>query len=285
VVTTKSVIDNSTSIEVRALGGARLKANLIAVDSRSDTALLKANVPSNFPFLQFSQSPATIGDSVFIISNPFGLAGSVATGIVSGLDRDLRIGPYDYVQIDAMAQPGSAGGPVVNREGEIVAVVHATQSGPSGAETRIAFALPGKLVDRVATDLKTKGKVRRGWLGVSMMDVTEELAQSLALQEPKGAYIADVAKEGPGGLAGLRQEDVILALDVVPIRNMRELARKVDEMLPDTVASVTVYRKGEEVSLKVKIGQASDTPTSNDENVARLKAGDIQALETKKKTK
>ena len=257
IITPQHVIDKAEEIKVKPLNGREVAAQVVGIDVDSDIALLRIKTTQTYPALEFAATVPQIGEQVFIVSNPLGYASSVATGIVSGLDRDVVDGKAGYVQIDAPVQMGSSGGAIVNRSGGVIAIV----SGRFG-DSRITFGYPGRLAARASAELKAKGRIVRAWLGVSAQDVTDEVAELLHLKEPAGALIADASKNGPAHAAGLAVGDVVLSINDVSIANSRDLRRTVAELPPDSAAVMRIWRDGKEKTLQVKLSNTDAKPAA-----------------------
>jgi serine protease Do len=255
VVTNNHVIDGVTKITVSFDENTKFPAKLIGTDPRTDLALLKIDAPGKtFPAVKFATKINRVGDWVLAVGNPFGLGGTVTSGIVSALGRDIGSGPYDFLQIDAAVNRGNSGGPTFNLEGEVIGVNTAIYS-PSGGNVGIAFAVPAKTAIEVVEQLKSTGTVSRGWLGVKIQNVDEDTAESLGMKSTKGALINEVTPAGPAAAAGLRSQDTILSVNGTAINDSRDLARKVAEFTPETAVDVKVLRGGKEESIKVKLGK------------------------------
>jgi serine protease Do len=259
VVTNQHVIDGADEITVRLADDTLLKAKLIGSDKKTDLALLKVETDKPLPASSWGDSEKTrIGDWVMAIGNPFGLGGSVSAGIVSARQRDINSGPYDdFIQTDAAINRGNSGGPLYNLDGEVVGVNTAIFS-PSGGSIGIGFAIPSALAKNVIAQLREHGEVRRGWLGVRIQTVTDELAEGLRLGDPRGALVASVSEGGPAEKAGIQQGDVVLRFDGRKVTDMRKLPRMVAETPIGKDVDVVVWRKGKEVALKVRLGELED---------------------------
>ena len=254
VVTNNHVVDNASKIEVAIDEKEKYEAELIGTDSRTDLALLKVKTPGKtFPFVKFADGEPRVGDWVLAVGNPFGLGGTVTAGIVSALARDIGNGPYDFMQIDAAVNRGNSGGPTFNLNGEVVGVNTAIYS-PSGGNVGIAFAVPSKLAINVINELKNKGTVSRGWLGVNIQNVTEDVAKGLGMKEPYGAIVSGVTADGPAQKSGLKEGDAIIALNGEKVADSRDLARKIAAMNPNANVDTKVIRDGAETSIKVQLG-------------------------------
>jgi serine protease Do len=254
VVTNNHVVDNASKIEVAIDDKEKYEAELIGTDARTDLALLKVKTPGKtFPFVKFADSEPRVGDWVLAVGNPFGLGGTVTAGIVSALARDIGNGPYDFMQIDAAVNRGNSGGPTFNLNGDVVGVNTAIYS-PSGGNVGIAFAVPSKLAINVINELKNKGTVSRGWLGVNIQNVTEDVAKGLGMKEPYGAIVSGVTADGPAQKSGLKEGDAIIALNGDKVADSRDLARKIASMSPTATVDVKVIREGAETVVKVGLG-------------------------------
>ena len=259
VVTNNHVIDNADKITVTLQDGTNFKADLVGHDPKMDLALLRIKSDKPLPSVKFGDSDKTrVGDWVIAIGNPFGLGGSVTAGILSARARDINAGPYDdFLQTDASINRGNSGGPMFNMDGDVIGINTAIYS-PSGGSIGIGFAIPSDLAKPVLDQIRDFGKARRGWLGVNIQNVTDEIAESLGLDKPKGALIASVHDGGPAQVAGIQPGDVVLTFDDKPIDDMRTLPRIVAETPIDKSVKVTVWRKRKEVDLDVKVGELKE---------------------------
>ena len=195
-----------------------------------------------------------VGDWVLAVGNPFGLGGTVTSGIVSARNRDIQNGtPYDFLQIDAAVNRGNSGGPAINLRGEVVGMNTAIFS-PSGGNVGIAFSIPSELVQNIVEQLKTNKKVSRGWLGVGIQPVTEDIAESIGLKEPRGALIAKIFPDGPSAKSELKPGDVVLDVNGDQIKDSRELARKIADLKPLSDVKLTVFHEGQQKTVVVKLG-------------------------------
>ena len=254
VVTNNHVIDNAGTIQVSFDQNNKYDAELVGTDQRTDLALLKIKASGKtFPYVKFAGSVPRVGDWVIAVGNPFGLGGTVTAGIVSAQGRDIGSGPYDYMQIDAAVNKGNSGGPTFNLDGEVVGVNTAIYS-PSGGNVGIAFAIPAPTATDVVEQLKTSGSVKRGWLGVRIQSVDEDVAASLGLSEAKGALVNDVTTPGPAAEAGLKNGDTILSVNGTKINDSRDLARQIATFSPGTKVEVKVLRAQREQTIGVTLG-------------------------------
>ncbi|MBF9195209.1 S1C family serine protease [Microvirga terrestris] len=253
VVTNNHVVDKGSEVTVTMDNGKELSAKVIGTDPKTDLALLKVDGGNDFPYVRLAGQKARIGDWVMAIGNPFGLGGTVTAGIVSAQHRDIGSGPYDdYIQIDASVNKGNSGGPTFNLSGEVVGVNTAIFS-PSGGNVGIAFAIPASTVESVVASLKDKGSVTRGFIGVQMQPVTKEIAEAIGLKEPKGALVADAVKDGPAAKAGVKTGDTIIAVDGQPIKEAKDLSRKVANVAPGKTLSLTLWREGKERTVTLEV--------------------------------
>ncbi|MEM8752618.1 MAG: DegQ family serine endoprotease, partial [Pseudomonadota bacterium] len=255
IVTNNHVIENADEIVVNFIDGTSLPAELVGTDPKTDVAVLKVTPPTPLAFVPFGESDsARVGDWVIAIGNPFGLGGSVSAGIISARNRDINSGPYDdFIQTDAAINRGNSGGPLFNMDGEVIGVNTAIIS-PSGGSIGIGFAVPSVLVKTVVAQLREFGRTRRGWLGVRIQAVTDELAEGLGLENPSGALVSEVTPEGPAAEGGVEAGDVILRFDGRDVRTMRDLPRMVAETEVGKDVRVVVWRKGKTQTVKVVLG-------------------------------
>jgi serine protease Do len=258
LVTNNHVVEGAIKVDVVTDKGEIFQAKIIGTDPASDLALLKTECGKACAFVPLTHSEVKPGDWAIALGNPFGLGGTVTAGIVSARGRDIGMGAYDnFVQIDAPVNKGNSGGPTFNQAGEVIGVNTAIFS-PSGGSAGIAFAIPARTVESVIAQLKNKGHVTRGWLGVQVQAVTPELADSLGLKEAKGALVSVPAEGGPAAAAGIKRADVILKIAGEEIRDSRDLARKVSEIAPDTLVKVAIMRGGKPQILDVKLAELKD---------------------------
>jgi serine protease Do len=259
IVTNNHVISEADEINVILHDNTTLQAEIVGRDPKTDLALLKVESDQPLVGLQWGDSDAMrVGDWVLAIGNPFGLGGTVTAGIVSARERDINAGPYDdFLQTDASINRGNSGGPMFDLDGEVIGINTAIFS-PSGGSVGIGFAIPSNLARPVIEQLRKYGRTRRGWLGVRIQMVTDEIAESLGLGEPRGALVASVTKEGPSEKAKIQPGDVILTFDGRPVTEMRELPRMVAETEIGKEVDVTVWRDESEHSLHVTLGELEE---------------------------
>lgn len=254
-VTNNHVVEKATSVEISTDDGKIHTAKVIGTDPRTDLALIKVEGSANFPYVKLAETSPRIGDWVLAVGNPFGLGGTVTAGIVSARGRDIGAGPYDdFLQIDAPVNKGNSGGPTFNTEGSVIGVNTAIFS-PSGGSVGIAFAIPAETVKTVVAQLKDKGSVTRGWIGVQIQPVTPEIADGLGLKKPAGALVAEPQKDGPAVKAGIQSGDVITAVDGKPVADARDLARKIGGLPPGTTVKLAIVRNGAEKTVSLTLGE------------------------------
>ena len=259
VVTNNHVVAGADEIYVVLQDGTRLKATLRGRDPKTDLAVLQVKPEKPLPYVVFGDSDkAEVGDWVLAIGNPFGLGGSVTMGIISARNRDINAGPYDdFIQTDAPINKGNSGGPLFNMKGEVIGVNSAILS-PSGGSVGIGFSIPSNLARKVVAQLVKYGETRRGWLGVRIQSITEDLAAGLGLKEPKGALVAEVTKGSPADKAGIKPRDVIIAFNGVEVKRMRDLPRLVAESPVGAKVKVKVLRDGRPLELTVVLGRLEE---------------------------
>jgi serine protease Do len=254
-VTNNHVVDGADKVEVTTDDGKTYTAKVIGTDARTDVALIKVEGGSSFPFAKLSDGKPRIGDWVLAVGNPFGLGGTVTAGIVSASGRDIGNGPYDdFIQIDAPVNKGNSGGPAFNTEGEVMGVNTAIYS-PSGGSVGIAFSIPASTVKTVIAQLKDKGSVSRGWIGVQIQPVTADIADSLGLKKAEGALVAEPQANGPAAKAGIESGDVITAVNGEQVKDARELARTIGGLAPGNAVKLNVLHKGENKVINLTLGQ------------------------------
>ena len=259
VVTNNHVIAEADEITVITHDGEKLEAKLLGKDPKTDLALLKVEPTRPLQALKWGDSRISkVGDWVLAIGNPFGLGGTVTAGIISARGRDINAGPYDdFLQTDAAINRGNSGGPLFNLDGEVIGISTAIYS-PTGGSVGIGFAVPSQLARPVIEQLQKFGRTRRGWLGVNIQTVTDEIAEGLGLEKAQGALVARVTEGGPAAAAGLEQGDVVLEFDGRPVEEMRTLPRIVAETSVGQEVQVKVWRKGETQSFKVTLGELEE---------------------------
>jgi serine protease Do len=253
-VTNAHVVDKAQTVEITTDDGKTYGAKVIGTDTRTDIALIKVDGRNNFPHVTLADKPPRIGDCGRD-RNPFGLGGTVTAGIVSARGRDIGAGPYDdFIQIDASVNRGNSGGPTFDMDGNVIGVNTAIFS-PSGGSVGIAFDIPAETVKSVVAQLKDRGVVTRGWMGVQLQPVTAEIADGLGLKETAGALVAEPQAGSPAAKAGIISGDVITAANGTAVKDGRDLARQIGAMAPGTTVKLTVWRKGEEKSISLTLSE------------------------------
>lgn len=277
IVTNNHVIADADEIVANLADGRRLPAEVIGRDTQTDVALLKVESGEPLAAVEFGNSDALrVGDWVLAIGNPFGLGGSVTAGIVSAQKRDIQSGPYDaYIQTDASINRGNSGGPLFDMDGKVVGINTAIFS-PTGGSVGIGFAIPSNLAKGVIDQLLLYGETRRGWLGVRIQSVSDEIAESLGLSRAQGALVAGVSPEGPGGRAGIETGDVILEFDGRSVAEMRDLPRIVADTQIGKEVDVRLLRRGEEMTLRVTVGRMEEA----EDQIAALSGDALEAEES-----
>jgi serine protease Do len=272
VITNNHVIADADEIEVNFADGGKLSAELVGVDPKTDLAVLRVDPTlRELKEVPFGDSNAIrIGDWVMAIGNPFGLGGSVSVGIVSARGRDINSGPYDdFIQTDAAINRGNSGGPLFNMEGEVIGINTAIIS-PTGGSIGIGFAIPSTLAANVVGQLREFGETRRGWLGVRIQPVTDDIAESLGMANTQGALVAGVIQGGPVDDGTIQPGDVILEFDGRPVRTVRDLPRIVAESPVGMEVDVKIMRQGEEQTVSVTLGRLEDG-----ERLAEAEGGEV----------
>lgn len=279
IVTSNHVIAGAESVTVILDDGTRLDATVLGGDAGTDLALLKVESAAPLPTVRFADADGTrVGDWVVAIGNPFGVGKTATFGIVSARGRGTGQNPYqDHLQIDAPINSGNSGGPTVNLHGEVIGVNTSIVS-PSGGNVGIGFAVPAATAMTVIDDLRSHGRVMRGWLGVHIQPVTEDIAASLGLEEADGAIVARVQPESPAAAAGLESGDVIVAVDQAPVQDVRALTRMIAAIDGGTSATLTVWRDGQPIELSAAIGNATPQVEASAEAPGMDEAGRLDTF-------
>jgi len=262
-VTNNHVVDHAKSVEVKTDDGKSYTAKVIGTDPKTDLALIKVDGKSDFAFVNFEDHAARIGDWVVAVGNPFGLGGTVTAGIVSASGRDIGSGPYDdYLQIDAPINKGNSGGQTFDMSGNVIGVNTAIYS-PSGGSVGIGFDIPAQTAKLVIAQLKDKGAVTRGYIGVEVQPVTQDIADSLGLKTASGALVAEPQSDGPAAKAGIKAGDVITSVNGAAVKDSRDLARQISEMAPGATAKLDVTRNGEQKTVNVTLEKMPNQRQAN----------------------
>lgn len=277
-VTNNHVVDDADKVEVTTDDGKTYTAKVIGTDARTDVALIKVEGGADFPFAKLAAGKPRIGDWVLAVGNPFGLGGTVTAGIVSASGRDIGNGPYDdFIQIDAPVNKGNSGGPTFNMQGEVVGVNTAIYS-PSGGSVGIAFAIPAPTVKNVIAQLKDKGTVSRGWIGVQIQPVTQDIADSLGMKKAEGALVLEPQANGPASKAGIESGDVITSVNGEAVKDPRELARTIGSLPPGNAVKLNVLHKGKDEAVNLTLGQLPAVQEANAEPRHDSQGADVPRL-------
>ena len=282
ILTNNHVVEGADEILVNLDDDKEYAATLIGTDPKTDIALIKVNREDGdntpFPYLRMGDSDKLeVGEWVVAIGNPFGLSHTVTVGVVSAKGRSIGAGPYDeFIQTDASINPGNSGGPLINIKGQVIGINTAIISGPSGGgNVGIGFAIPVNVAKSILADLREKGKVTRGWLGVMIQKISPELAKSFSLKDNKGALVGDVIPEGPAAKAGIKRGDVIVEFNGREVSNMEQLPKIVAQTTPDTNVGVVVIREGKTMTLNVRIAILKE----GDQKVAKAQPQDSLGMQ------
>jgi serine protease Do len=269
-VTNNHVVQNAENVTVTSDDGKTYTAKVIGTDPRTDLALIKID-GNSFPYVKLADNSPRVGDWVLAVGNPFGLGGTVTAGIVSARGRDIGAGPYDdFIQIDAPVNKGNSGGPTFDVDGNVIGVNTAIFS-PSGGSVGIAFAIPAETVKNVVAQLRDKGSVTRGWIGVQIQPVTPDIADSMGLKTATGALVSEPQADSPAMKAGVQSGDVITSVDGSEVHDARELARRIGTMAPGSSIKLGLIRQGQEKTVMLTLGtmpndkQAANAPQTQHE--------------------
>jgi serine protease Do len=267
-VTNNHVVQGAENVQVTTDDSKLHSAKVIGTDPRTDLALIKVD-GGDFPFVKLADNSPRVGDWVLAVGNPFGLGGTVTAGIVSASGRDIGVSSYDdFIQIDAPVNKGNSGGPTFDVDGNVIGVNTAIFS-PSGGSVGIAFAIPSDTVKSVVEQLRDKGSVTRGWIGVQIQTVTPDIADSMGLKETTGALVSEPQKDGPAAKAGIQSGDVITSVNDAPVHDPRELARKIGTMAPGSSVKLGVTHQGQTKTLTLALGtlpEQKEASTAPDQN-------------------
>ena len=277
-VTNNHVVEGSDTVEIQTDDQKTHTAKVVGRDSASDLALLKVDEKTPFSYVTLADKMPRVGDWILAIGNPFGLGGTVTAGIVSARERNIGTSfDQDLLQIDAPINKGDSGGPSFDLSGKVVGVNTMIVS-PTGGSIGIAFAIPADTVRSVVEQLRTKGTVRRGWMGVQIQPVTADISDTLGLARVHGVIVAEAEPGSPSAKAGLASGDVIVTIDGEPSKDARDLSRKISGTLPGTAITLGVLRKNKETTIRVTLGErpsAKSPPPSPDRQSQRADASDL----------
>ena len=259
IVTNFHVVSKADSITVTMADGTKLPAKMLGGDEKTDLAVLKVESDKALPFVTFGDaSKVRVGQAVMAVGNPFGLGGTVTTGIVSARGRDIQSGPFDdYIQTDAAINRGNSGGPLFNMDGNVIGINTAIYS-PSGGSIGLGFAIPSSLAEPIVAQLKESGRVERGLLGVQIQPMTKEIAESLSLKSDKGALVAMVQPDSPALAAGIKSGDVIVSVDGKPVESVKELTRAISALKPGSSVKLGFWRDGKDMAVTAKVGDQKE---------------------------
>jgi serine protease Do len=254
-VTNDHVVDRAKSVQVTTSDGTVYTAKVVGTDQKTDLALIKVDGKKNFSYVKFADQPPRIGDWLVAVGNPFGLGGTVTAGIVSARGRDIGAGPYDdYLQIDAPINKGNSGGPAFDASGNVIGVNTAIFS-PSGGSVGIGFDIPAATAKLVVAQLKDKGYITRGWLGVQVQPVTADIADSLGMKQARGALVDNPEQGSPAAKAGIEPGDVITAVNGTAVKDSRGLARRISMMAPGSSVNLEILHNGEAKPVTLTLGE------------------------------
>ena len=281
IITNNHVIEDADEIKVNFADGTTLAAEIVGRDPKTDLAVLKVKPEADLAFIKFGASQKSrVGDWVLAIGNPFGLGGTVTAGIISAINRDINAGPYDdFIQTDASINRGNSGGPLFNLDGEVIGVNTAIIS-PSGGSIGIGFSIPADTAKPVIEQLQKYGETRRGWLGVRIQSVTDDIAEGLGMDEARGALVAGVTPDGPAAKAGIEPGDVIVKFAGKDVPEMRDLPRIVAETEIGSKAPVSVIRDGKTKIFQVEIGRLEDAEAAELADIKQDNGSTEQKTET-----
>ena len=277
-VTNNHVVQNAANVTVTTDDGKAYTAKVIGTDSRTDLALIKVD-GNTFPYVKLADNAPRVGDWVLAVGNPFGLGGTVTAGIVSARGRDIGAGPYDdFIQIDAPVNKGNSGGPTFDVDGNVIGVNTAIFS-PSGGSVGIAFAIPADTVKSIISQLRDKGSVTRGWIGVQIQPVTPDIADSMGLKQATGALVSEPQADSPAMKAGIQSGDVITSVDDTPVHDARELARRIGTMAPGTAVKLGLIHQGQEKIATLTLGTLpNEKQAENGQNQREIPDSDLPRL-------
>lgn len=286
IVTNNHVVNDGSAYVVVMSDGTELPAKLVGTDPRTDLAVLKVEAKDRkFTYVKWADdAKAQVGDWVVAVGNPFGLGGTVTAGIISAMGRDINSGPYDdFIQIDAAVNRGNSGGPTFNLNGEVVGINTAIFS-PSGGSVGIAFDIPASTAQTVVAELIKSGKIDRGWLGVQIQPVSKDIAESLGLAQAQGALVIQPQEDSPGLKAGIKKGDVVTAVNGEPVKDARDLAKRIGGMRPGTKADITIWRDGKSQTLQLTVGtlppeqKMASKDSKNDQDQSEPKQTSLESL-------
>ena len=262
IVTNAHVVDGAHSVKVTLEDGRKFDATVIGTDASTDLALVKIDDVSNLATVSFGDSDALqVGEDVVAIGNPFGLGNSVTSGIISALGRDIHDGPFDnFIQTDAAINRGNSGGPLFSADGKVIGINTAILS-PSGGSVGIGFAIPANLAKQVVADLEADGQVSRGWLGVAIQPVSDDIAAALGMDKPEGVLISSVTEDTPAAKAELKRGDIVLAVNGTEVATPGDLSRVIAMEPPGSTVTISLLRSNQPMDVTVALGTRPDQPS------------------------
>lgn len=279
IVTNNHVVQDASTVTVVFEDGSEQEAEVVGTDERTDLAVLKID-GEDLPFVAFEQEASRVGDWVVAVGNPFGLGGSVTVGVISASGRDIGGSSYgDFLQIDAAVNTGNSGGPAFNLNGEVVGVNTAIYS-PNGGNVGIAFAIPASTVEQIVTQLIEDGEVTRGYLGVSIQDVTNDIAESVGLDRARGAIVREPAADGPAINAGIESGDIILEVNGEEIEDALDLSRTIAGIDPESSVELTIWRDGAETTVNVTLATLEEDSGQPEEQQAPTPPDDVEGTQS-----
>jgi serine protease Do len=272
IVTNNHVAGKADKITVTLQDGRKFPAKLLGADEKTDLAVLKINADKPLPYVEFEKGAVKVGQPVMAVGNPFGLGGTVTSGIVSARGRDIQSGPFDdYIQTDAAINRGNSGGPLFDMDGKVIGVNSAIFS-PNGGSIGLGFAIPATLAQPIVAQLQEHGRVERGLLGVQIQPVTDDIASSLSLGSASGALVAGVEPDSAALKAGIKSGDVIKTVGGKPVATIRDLTRMVAAAEPGSTVEIGLWRDGKDMTLSAKLGEASPVQKASAETKVPDKA-------------
>ncbi len=276
-VTNNHVVENAKTVQVTTDDGTIYTAKVVGTDPKTDLAVIKVDGKKDFAYVKFADHEPRIGDWVVAVGNPFGLGGTVTAGIVSAEGRDIGAGPYDYIQIDAPINKGNSGGPAFDEDGNVIGVNTAIYS-PSGGSVGIGFDIPADTARMVVDQLKEKGYINRGWLGVEVQSVTPSIADSLGMKKVEGAIVDEPQAGSPAAKAGIEAGDVITAIDGTQVKDSRALARKIGMLAPDSSIKLDILRNGGTKTVSLTLGNMPSEQQAKADNKSAKPASNVPHL-------
>jgi serine protease Do len=265
-VTNNHVVDNAKSVEIATDDGKTYNARVVGTDAKTDLALIKVDGRGDFPYVTFADTEPRVGDWVIAVGNPYGLGGTVTAGIISARGRDIGSGPYDdFIQVDAPVNKGNSGGPAFDEHGDVVGVTTAIYS-PSGGSIGIGFAIPADTVKSVVAQLKEHGSVTRGWIGVQIQTVTQDIADSLGLKKAEGALVTEPQAGGPAAKAGIVSGDLIQSVNGQDVKDSRDLAKKIAAIKPDTPVKLGFLHNGSQKTVSLTVAKMPNETLAQNES-------------------